>query len=493
MKKKLLSLICMLTLTLSANAAEEIRICGLSITDELAAQGNLVPALNALDDVVAKGTVTYNSATQTLVLDNAEITYTPDHDDEVMYFTQDATDFTIQLKGTNKLINAFDGYANAIVFPRGYNLNVTITGEGSLEVTSKQWYAVSLFSGKLKILDTTVTFNGNVADNSAIGGTLEITNSTVTLTGAGRLTDIVLNQCAVVEPADAVIRPYVWDDSYYYDIDKNGLGSIVIKPTSTLEQCQSWVSVYYAIKSSTEKTAMVVANDFYRMYRSHEYYIQPVMNLASGSYRVNEIADYAFNGTYVTNVPMAESNIERIGNYAFQQCNLKTVTLPSTVKHIGTRAFAQCSELTDIELNEGLETIGCYAFYQCLGLTTVTIPSTVNTMVNPFLKCFNLKTVIVKRQKPVDILYDTFPTNVYNDATLVVPDGTVEAYKTAKNWKNFQTIIEQSAYDAALGIAATSAAAPSAGHWYDLQGRCLPGKPTKRGLYVQRGRKFIVR
>lgn len=82
----------------------------------------------------------------------------------------------------------------------------------------------------------------------------------------------------------------------------------------------------------------------------------------------------------------------------------------------------------------------------------------------------------------------------YNSATqTLVPDGAVEAYKAAKNWKNFQNIIEQSAYDAAAGIAASAVAAASAGHWYDMQGRCLPGKPTKSGIYVQRGRKLIVR
>ena len=489
MKKKLLYLFSMLILAMSARAAA-VEICGLSITDELAAQGNLVPALNALDGVVATGTVTYDAATQTLVLDNAEITYTPDHEDEVLYFTQDATNLTIKLKGTNKLTNAYAKAANAIILEREYNPNVTITGEGSLEVTSPNWYAVSLFSGSLKIIDTTVTFNGNIADNSRIGGTLEITNSTVTVTDISRLQDIVLNQCAIVEPADAVIKPCVWnDDSYDYYIDKSSKDNIVIKPTSTLGKDETWDCVYYAIKSKKEKTAMVVADDFYSVYRDHKYYIQPVVNLVSGSYRINEIGDYAFSGTYVTNVPMEESVVERIGVSAFEKCNLKTVTLPSTVKTIGKYAYSYCSELTDIQLNEGLECIDDYAFLQCIGLTNITIPSTVNTMVNAFTRCFSLKTVIVKRQQPADITYDTFPVNVYDDATLVVPDGTIEAYKAARNWKKFQHIVEQSAYDAVNSIAATPAANASNDTWYDLQGRSLPSQPTKHGLYIYKGKK----
>ena len=234
MRKRLLLLfVSMLAMTLSAGAANEINLCGITITDELAAEGNLVPMLDALDNVTATGTVTYKSATQTLVLENAEITYTPSAEDAILSFATWTTDFTIQLKGTNKLNNAYSGYANAIVIPGTVGINVTITGEGSLEVTSLKWFAVFLHGGTLTIDHTTVKFNGAIAENSVIGGGLYIKGSYVTASEIFRLSAIVLTDCSIVQPAGAEIVPGEWPGMTCYNIDKNGSDDdIVIKPTS---------------------------------------------------------------------------------------------------------------------------------------------------------------------------------------------------------------------------------------------------------------------
>ena len=232
-KRLLLVFVSMLTLALSAGAAEEIKLCGITITDELAAEGNLVPMLDAMDNVTATGTVTYDSETQTLVLDNAEITYTPSKEDNVLAFATWTTDFTIQLKGTNKLTNAFSGYANAIFIPGTNGIHVTIAGEGSLEVTSLNWYAVNLHGGTLMIDHTTVKFNGAVAENSAIGGSLYIKNSYVTATEISRLSAIELTDCSIVQPTGAEIVSTGRTEQIFCNIDKHGSNDdIIIKPTS---------------------------------------------------------------------------------------------------------------------------------------------------------------------------------------------------------------------------------------------------------------------
>lgn len=234
MRKRLLLLsVSLLAMALSVGAANEIRLCGMTITDELAAGGNLVPTLDAMDNVTATGTVTYNSATQTLVLDNAEITYTPSNESTVLSFATWATDFTIQLKGTNKLTNAFSGYANAIFIPGTNGIYVTIAGEGSLEVTSLNWYAVNLHGGTLTIDHTTVKFNGAVAENSAIGGSLYIKNSYVTATEISRLSAIELTDCSIVQPTGAEIVSTGRTEQIFCNIDKHGSNDdIIIKPTS---------------------------------------------------------------------------------------------------------------------------------------------------------------------------------------------------------------------------------------------------------------------
>lgn len=64
--------------------------------------------------------------------------------------------------------------------------------------------------------------------------------------------------------------------------------------------------------------------------------------------------------------------------WAFSGCTaLKSIVLPSTVTSISDSCFSGCTALTDISLNEGLTTIGASAFYNCSSLQSIALPSTV--------------------------------------------------------------------------------------------------------------------
>ncbi len=69
-----------------------------------------------------------------------------------------------------------------------------------------------------------------------------------------------------------------------------------------------------------------------------------------------------------------------IGNSAFYQMGIETVTIPETVTRIGNMAFSGDGTLTEIKLPSALEYIGNSAFYSCTGLTEITIPATVKTI-----------------------------------------------------------------------------------------------------------------
>ena len=47
--------------------------------------------------------------------------------------------------------------------------------------------------------------------------------------------------------------------------------------------------------------------------------------------------------------------------------------------------------------------------------------------------------------------------------------------------------------DPSSGIVDAQADAPSSSVWYDLQGRRLSGRPTRKGTYIRQGRKYVVR
>lgn len=88
-------------------------------------------------------------------------------------------------------------------------------------------------------------------------------------------------------------------------------------------------------------------------------------------------------------------SVVEIGGSAFyNNRNITSVTLPSTVKKISSYAFYYCSKLTTINFNEGLEQIEQYAFEYCYGLTSITIPdSCISIGVRAFENCENLATV----------------------------------------------------------------------------------------------------
>ena len=86
-----------------------------------------------------------------------------------------------------------------------------------------------------------------------------------------------------------------------------------------------------------------------------------------------------------------------IGNSVFGRYkNLKSVTIPASVKEIRKTAFADCATLESVTFAEGsvLESIGEDAFYYCSELKSVTVPASVKTIgANAFYACKKLLSV----------------------------------------------------------------------------------------------------
>jgi len=85
-----------------------------------------------------------------------------------------------------------------------------------------------------------------------------------------------------------------------------------------------------------------------------------------------------------------------IGNLFNGKTNLSTIQIPLTVTDIDEYAFAGCTSLNSIKLND-IDTISNYAFRECLSLTSVTFNTidTNNINNNIFEGCKNLDHIIV--------------------------------------------------------------------------------------------------
>ena len=71
-----------------------------------------------------------------------------------------------------------------------------------------------------------------------------------------------------------------------------------------------------------------------------------------------------------------------------------SLTIPSSVTHIGSYSFYECTSLSSIIFPEHLQSIGDAAFYHCSGLSSVVIPNSVSYIGDQaFQKCHNLLSV----------------------------------------------------------------------------------------------------
>ena len=199
---------------------------------------------------------------------------------------------------------------------------------------------------------------------------------------------------------------------------------------------------------------------------------------------VSTISKYegVFENSDLITVTLNEG-LEIIGARTFNYCRkLSGLTTPSTLKVLGYEGAAyvlsgdsssptfsyvntnigvlqNCTSLSSVTLNEGLEIIGNNAFRGCSSLTSVTIPSTVEAMyMNVFEGCSSLRYIISLATTPPPIYYyiedsrGFHPFNNTNNCLIYVPDDSVDAYKKANVWSDVkERIVPLSSFNPSLG------------------------------------------
>ena len=86
--------------------------------------------------------------------------------------------------------------------------------------------------------------------------------------------------------------------------------------------------------------------------------------------------------------------VETIGNTAFQNSAVTSVTIPDSVTAIYSGAFANCSQLTNISIPNSVTYIGFSAFEHCTSLKSITLPSSLRSISEAlFFGCSQLTTI----------------------------------------------------------------------------------------------------
>ena len=109
------------------------------------------------------------------------------------------------------------------------------------------------------------------------------------------------------------------------------------------------------------------------------------------------IGERAFQtNTSVQSVKIPEG-VTQIGAYAFNNCyNLTTLFLPSTLDTVGRAAFRMCRSLQAVAFHPGLTSLPMECFWHCEALTQVSLPYTLEEIgQSAFAHCYELKNVIL--------------------------------------------------------------------------------------------------
>ena len=190
---------------------------------------------------------------------------------------------------------------------------------------------------------------------------------------------------------------------------------------------------------------------------------------------ITSIASDAFKGCEGLESLSIPNNITSIGHEAFSGCKgLTTLRIedgsqeldldysglsesPLTTIYLGRRItfyasdpryspFAYNSTLSSLEFGGSFDTIFSYTFWGCTGLKTLTFPSHITSIgVNAFYDCNGITAIHCLGKTPPQAVDWSLPftDTVYKTATLYVPRGSIEAYKTMYAWGHFNNIVEE--------------------------------------------------
>ena len=137
------------------------------------------------------------------------------------------------------------------------------------------------------------------------------------------------------------------------------------------------------------------------------------------------------------------NSVTDIGKNAFYGCSsLTSLDIPNTVTVIKEGTFKNCRSLVSLIIPNSVTSIGDMAFMGCRNLVSITIPNSVKSIeVGAFADCNKLEEVYCYAETVPSVKTSAFDNSNLPNATLYVPAGALNDYKTIAPWNEFGSII----------------------------------------------------
>lgn len=153
---------------------------------------------------------------------------------------------------------------------------------------------------------------------------------------------------------------------------------------------------------------------------------------------LTSIGSGAFETDFNLTTVALPNSLPNLNTDAFRECYvLKSVKLPTGLTSISPYAFKSCYLLNSIELPAGVKTIGSYAFGSCKAMKQVKLPTSITTISSSAFDSVAFETITCEGPMPASLSSNSFFAPIRTTCKVVVPSGSLAAYRAANYWKDF--------------------------------------------------------
>ena len=122
----------------------------------------------------------------------------------------------------------------------------------------------------------------------------------------------------------------------------------------------------------------------------------------------------------------------------YRNTSLETVRITDKETEISENEFYGCTSLKSVSMGDGIETIGKYAFSGCSALESFSFGTGLNSIGDEaFSDCTGMKKLVSKTATPPVCGPQALDDINKWECTLYVPQESLDAYKSAAQWKEF--------------------------------------------------------